>query len=291
MTLVDDDEVEEVGRELLVDVLIFLGSGDGLVQREIDLEGLVRRAIRNLGHGLAERFEVVRLGLVGEDVSVDEEEDSLLRARFPKPPDDLKRRVRLSGAGSHDEQNPVLPQGDRLHRSIDGNLLVVTRHLPAAIVVIVLRGDAFLAVGESFRCAIPAPEVLRRRELLQSELPFDGSAARQPIMLEERIAVGAVGEGDVERLRVVERLLHAGTHRVVVVLGLDHGQWQVGLIEKDVVGLPDFAAGRHLPANDHASLREGVLFENLGHHVPSGQNCRRDEFRPNVGLGQSLLVH
>jgi hypothetical protein len=41
MALVDDDQVEEVGRELLVDVLLFLGAGDRLIEREVDLEGLV----------------------------------------------------------------------------------------------------------------------------------------------------------------------------------------------------------------------------------------------------------
>ncbi len=32
VAFVDDDQVEEVGRELLVDVLLFLGAGDGLVE-------------------------------------------------------------------------------------------------------------------------------------------------------------------------------------------------------------------------------------------------------------------
>ena len=38
VTLVDDDQVEEVRRELLVDVLLFLRAGDGLVEAEVDLE-------------------------------------------------------------------------------------------------------------------------------------------------------------------------------------------------------------------------------------------------------------
>jgi len=88
-------------------------------------------------------------------------------------------------------------------------------------------------------------------------------------MFEERISVGAVGEGDVQGLRVVERLLHAGAHRVVVVLCLDHREREVGLVEKDVVGLPGLAAGGHLPANDHSSVREIALFENLRHHIGS----------------------
>ena len=45
MALVDDDQVEEVGRELLVDVLLFLGAGDGLVERR----GRSRRPCRPCG--------------------------------------------------------------------------------------------------------------------------------------------------------------------------------------------------------------------------------------------------
>ena len=82
MALVDDDEVEEVGRELLVDVLLFLGAGDGLVEAEIDLERLVDRAVGDLGHRRAERLEVVGLRLVGEDVAIDEEEDALFAPDF-----------------------------------------------------------------------------------------------------------------------------------------------------------------------------------------------------------------
>jgi hypothetical protein len=41
MALVHDDQVEEVRGELLVDVLLFLGAGDGLIEAEVDLVRLV----------------------------------------------------------------------------------------------------------------------------------------------------------------------------------------------------------------------------------------------------------
>ena len=62
------------------------GAGDRLVQREVDLEGLVDPAIPDLCHRTAERLEVVRLGLLGEDVPIHEEQDALLRAGLPQPP-------------------------------------------------------------------------------------------------------------------------------------------------------------------------------------------------------------
>jgi hypothetical protein len=65
MAFVDDDQIEEIGRELLVDVLLFLGAGDRLVERQVDFVGLVDLAVADLGHRLPEGLEVVGLGLVG----------------------------------------------------------------------------------------------------------------------------------------------------------------------------------------------------------------------------------
>jgi hypothetical protein len=83
VTLVDNHEVEEIRGELLVDVLLLLGAGDSLIEAEVDLESLVHRAVGDLGHRLAEGLEVVGLGLVGEDIAVDEEQDALLGTGLP----------------------------------------------------------------------------------------------------------------------------------------------------------------------------------------------------------------
>ena len=42
MTFVDDDEIEEVGRELPVDLLPFFLAGDCLIKAKIDLVVLLR---------------------------------------------------------------------------------------------------------------------------------------------------------------------------------------------------------------------------------------------------------
>ena len=77
MALIDDDEVEEIFAELLVDIPLFFGAGDSLVESEVDLETFVDGPIRDLRHRRAEGLEIVGLGLVGEDVAIDEEEDAL----------------------------------------------------------------------------------------------------------------------------------------------------------------------------------------------------------------------
>src|SRR5207247_1824026 len=86
MALIDDHEIEELGGELLEDVPCLLGSRDRLVEGEVHLERLVHRAVCDLGHRAAERLEVVCLRLIDEDVTVGEEQDSLLHPCLPESP-------------------------------------------------------------------------------------------------------------------------------------------------------------------------------------------------------------
>ncbi len=121
MTLVDHDEVEKVRRELLIDILLLLRATDRLVKREVDFESFIGASIGNLRHRLAEGLEVVGLGLVGKNVAIDEKEDALLGARFPKPPDDLESGVGFARACGHHEQDALLPARDGLHGAVDGD--------------------------------------------------------------------------------------------------------------------------------------------------------------------------
>jgi hypothetical protein len=73
MAFVDDDEVEEVGGELFVDVLGFFGACDGLVEGEIDFVGFIDLPLFDFGHGRAEGGKVVLFGLIDEDVAIGEE--------------------------------------------------------------------------------------------------------------------------------------------------------------------------------------------------------------------------
>ncbi len=100
VTFVDDDEVEKVAGELPVELLAFLGAGDGLVECKVNLVGGVDapmllvyrcrelhfgaivaldglRAGAELRHGGAEGAEVVHHRLVDEDIAVGKEENAL----------------------------------------------------------------------------------------------------------------------------------------------------------------------------------------------------------------------
>ena len=99
-------------------------------------------------------------------------------------------------------------------------------------------------------------------------------------------------EGDVERFGVVERLLHAVADAVVVVLGLDDREGNVGLVIEDVVGSLGFAACDQLAADDDAALGEADLLADLVHFVPAGAaKGRRDELGADVAFGEGVFVH
>ena len=199
MALVDDDQVEEVGRELLVDVAGLLGAGDGLVERQVDLVGLVDLSLLDLGHRRAERLEVVRLGLVDQDVAVGEEQDALLDPGLPEPPDDLERGVGLAGAGRHDQQDAVLSVGDCLDRAVDGVELVVTGRLAGAVVVVALGDDRQPIRRDLLPLAVSLPEFIRRRERVEGEFLLDLRVGPRAVVEEKPVAVRAEHEGQVER--------------------------------------------------------------------------------------------
>ena len=166
MTLIDDDQVEEVRGELLVDVGLLFGSGHRLVEAQVDLEGLVGVAVRDLRHRRTERLEVVGLGLVCQDVTVDQEEDALLRSGLPQAPDDLKGRVGLARAGGHHEQQSVLASGDSVDGAVDGDRLVVAWRLAGVVLEVVPGRHGFLFGGVALGSAVTSPELFRARELI-----------------------------------------------------------------------------------------------------------------------------
>jgi hypothetical protein len=87
-------------------------------------------------------------------VAVGEKEDAFLPAGLPRPPDNLKRGVRLAGAGGHDQEDSVLALGDGFDRGVDGIGLIVARALAAAIFKIILQDDRFLVGSEAFPGAV-----------------------------------------------------------------------------------------------------------------------------------------
>src|SRR5262249_32124670 len=131
--------------------------------------------------------------------------------------------------------------------------------------------------------------------LVERDLAFNASGRAGAVVLQEGVAVRAVGEWYVEDLCVLERLLHAVADGMGVVLGFDHSDRQARLEVEDVVGLLCFATLDRLAADDGAALGEVEPLAQLRHHVPLapvGTNERgRDELGADIRLGEPLLVH
>ena len=111
-------------------------------------------------------------------------------------------------------------------------------------------------------------------------------------MEDEAVAVGGEDEGDIEGCGVIEAPAACRRRRVVVVLGLDEGDRDVGLVVEDVVGAFGLAAGDQLAADDDPALGEADLLANLGHLIPARLlDGRGDELGADVAFAEELLVH
>ena len=84
---------------------------------------------------------------------------------------------------------------------------------------------------------------------------------------------------------IVDGLLHAVADVVVVVLGLNDGDRDVGLVIKDVVSALGLAAGDEFSADDDASLGKSDFLADLRHPVPArALDGRADELGADVAF-------
>src|SRR5687768_14000447 len=111
MALVDDHQIEEVGRVLAIETRALLVARERLVDGEVHLPALVCGAAFDLPPGIPERREHAVLRLVDEDVAVCEVEDTRspglaggIPARVPELPTDLEGDRGLAGAGGHGQK-------------------------------------------------------------------------------------------------------------------------------------------------------------------------------------------
>ena len=82
MALVDNDQVEKIGRDISEYFIFFGWAGDGLIERQVNFIGRIDFPIFDLGHDRAEGLEVVDQGLVGQNIAVDQKQDAFDRLAF-----------------------------------------------------------------------------------------------------------------------------------------------------------------------------------------------------------------
>jgi hypothetical protein len=159
---------------------------------------------------------------------------------------------------------------------VDGDDLIVTRGDLATAAVVMQRFDGcppFAARDDALPATMTLPEFLRAGEVVEGERLLDRGALPGSVMHQEAVAVAAVGEGRAQRLGIAQHLLHAVAVRVLVVLGLDHDDRQVGRVIEDAT----FGGGNLLP-----HLR--------GEVPPRTLQGRVDVLGADISLGELLLV-
>ena len=111
-------------------------------------------------------------------------------------------------------------------------------------------------------------------------------------MKHEAVAVGGKHEGNIQRLGVIQRLLHAVADAMGVALRLDQRDGDVGLVVKDVIGPFAFPPADQLAPHDDAAIGEADLLPDLQHRVPA-RLCerRRDELGADIAFAEGGFVH
>src|ERR1019366_1432381 len=111
-------------------------------------------------------------------------------------------------------------------------------------------------------------------------------------MKNKTIAVGREHERNIEGHGVVEGLLHSVANAVVIVLSLDNGDWNIGLVIEDVIRALGLTTGNELSPDDDASLGESNLLADLHHPVPARAfYCGTDEHGTDIALAEVFLIH
>ncbi|OIQ81565.1 hypothetical protein GALL_366570 [mine drainage metagenome] len=118
MALIDHNQIEKVPRNCFVYLVVFIRTGERLIEAQVDFVRWINLAIFYLGHHRTKRLEIIYPRLVCQDISIYQEQYPLHCLGFPQPPDDLEGGVGFTRAGGHDQQNAPLPVCYRFDGSV-----------------------------------------------------------------------------------------------------------------------------------------------------------------------------
>ena len=234
------------------------------------------------------------MALIHEDVAIGEEQNAFFAAGFPQPPDDLEGGVGFARASGHHQQKTLLTFGDFLNGAVGGDALVIARFAPTAVVEIGLGNQVnLLRLTQAFPLLIKSPQVFIGGELGERQFAFDGLGQAGAVMEQKAIAIGTDGKGCVQHFGVVEGLRHAFADPKTISFRLHHGQGQIGLGVKNVIGpfgtafdFGIFNAGRHVAANHDATVRQFDLLAKLRLQPTRLLDGGRNELGANIALAE-----
>ena len=293
MTLIDDDQVEELRLEQLAIVLLAALPNHLLIECEINLVGRDARTevllVVDFMDGLAQWLEVLVDGLVDEHVSVGEIEHLLHQPCLQKSVDDLEGGVGLARARCHHEQKAFLPLGNSVHGSVDGIALVVAGRIDVLARTVGLLYDLQLfgikalpvvALGEE-----TGIEFLLRGKLVHRQGTL---FAREEVMLQKALSVGTERKRYIHHPGIFHCLLQAKAHGVVGILRLDDGDGGCAIVVKHIVGKFRLLTSHEVSPDVDFAIRELHLrlHRDVFHRPAFLQDGRRDESQLDVFLRQ-----
>jgi len=110
-------------------------------------------------------------------------------------------------------------------------------------------------------------------------------------MKKEGVAIAAEDKGNVEGFGIAEGLLHSRAYGVVVVLGFDDREGDVGLVIENVIDALLRASSVDFSSHIDSTISETNLFANLGVEVPARcHEAGRDELRAYVAFTEGFFV-
>ena len=160
MTLINDDKIEEIRLESTEWLLVFVTS-QLLIEGQIQFIGAVQLFPFNFRHNLCKRLKVLLHGLINKNITVSKEEYLFLSPGFPEPMNNLKCRIGLTGTGRHNEQDTILPMGDGIYGTVDGNTLIVARSFVARLEIIRFSDEFLLLRCKMLVPNVSLPQILR----------------------------------------------------------------------------------------------------------------------------------
>ena len=273
VALVDDDEVEEI-LGVLPEVRLVTchecledGEEDRTVGRHLTLLAYGSR-LDSQACVFRESVET-SIGLVGQYVAVGEEEhfrSGVCSCHIPfglkELPSYLEGDEGLSRTRGEGEQDALLAVCDGVEHVVDGNLLIVAHSLLAILIEGLHAEFVAPVVGLA---ELPLPQRLRGGEVVHLML---AAALWVAVNLIDMVAVGRIGEADVERRGVVLGLSHALLVAHLVALGLDDSQLHIA-VDEHVVGLLRLV----LHGLTHLTVGKVVFRRDIAvvHHAPASR--------------------
>ena len=133
MTFVDDDEVKKARVKEFAESFFVIFSKKLLIQGEIYFIGRNSRpvisGIIDFMNDISQGPEVLLNRLVDKDIAVRQIEYLLFEPGFAQTIDNLKSRIGLARTRCHNEQDALLPAGNRTESTVDGDLLIIARRI------------------------------------------------------------------------------------------------------------------------------------------------------------------